>query len=89
MKVKTESGFSIEFDEEKMKDWEFAKALARCETPETAIQGITFVVPFLFGEEGEKQMVEYLKKEKGAAKTQDVIVLFREIMEQVKKEQKK
>lgn len=88
-KVTTASGLTIEFDENRMKDWRFAKALAKCEKEETALMGITFVIPFVFGEEGEEKIMKHLEEKDGSIKTEKMIKIFREIMELTKEQQKK
>ena len=53
MYVKTKSGFECEINERKVKDWKFAKALAKCDSGDEsqALEGTTFIVPFLLGKE--------------------------------------
>lgn len=81
MKLKTKSGFTIEFDENRAKDWNFAKHLALCEKPETQVLGITYVIPALLGVEGEKALAEHVKDANGFVSTEKMILEFKEILE--------
>ncbi len=90
MKIKTKSGFACNVNENKMKDWRFVKALAKCDSKDESIQleGITFVVPFLFGEEGEQALIKHVEKD-GVAFAEDIFKEFSEVLSLVSKELKK
>lgn len=81
MKIKTKSGFACEINENKMKDWRFVKALAKCDSKDESkqLEGITFVIPFLFGEKGEEKLIEHVSKD-GIASTEDIIAEFKEVL---------
>ena len=89
MKVKTKSGFVIEVDENKAKDWRFAKALAKWDNEATVIQGIASCVPFLLGEDGEKALMDHVKEKDGSIPSEKIISEFKEILEQVGQNVKK
>ena len=80
VKIKTKSGFVIEIDENKGKDWRFTKALAQWENDETVLQGLSFCVPFLLGEDGEKALMEHVTQEDGSIPAEMMINEFREIL---------
>ncbi len=80
IKIKTKSGFVIEIDENKGKDWRFTKALAQWENDETVLQGLSFCVPFLLGEDGEKALMEHVTQEDGSIPAEMMINEFREIL---------
>lgn len=90
MKVKTKSGFSCDINEKKMKDWRFIKALAKCDSQDESkrLEGITFLVPFLFGEKGEATLIKHVTKD-GIASTEDIIGEFREVLTLASAELKK
>lgn len=91
MKIKTKSGFVCDVDPERAKDWRFCKALAQCDSEDesTMIKGITFVVPFLLGDEGEQKLIEHLSNEKKIAPVDKVISEFKNILEKMGEETKK
>ena len=80
VKIKTKSGFVIEIDEKKGADWRFTKALAQWENDETVLQGLSFCVPFLLGDAGEKALMEHVKQDDGSIPAEMVINEFREIL---------
>ena len=55
MKIKTKSGFVCDVNPDLAKDWRFCKGLAKLDSGDESqvIQGITFLVPFLLGDDGE------------------------------------
>lgn len=81
MKVKTKSGFSWEVNENKAKDWRFTKALVKCESSDESkmLEGITEVVPFLLGEDGEKALMDHVMED-GVADVTAILAEFQEIM---------
>lgn len=81
IKIKTKSGFVIEVDENRAKDWRFTKALAQWENEETVIQGLATCLPFLIGDDGEKALMEHVKEKDGSIPAEKMINEFREIME--------
>lgn len=92
MKIKTKSGFACEINEKKVKDWRFIKALAKCDSKDESqqLEGITEIIPFLFGEKGEEKLIKHVSKD-GIASTEDIIAEFREVLilagEEAKKSQ--
>lgn len=91
MKIKTKSGFACEVDENRAKDWRFIKALAKCDSGDESLvlEGITFVVPFLFGDEGEDRLIKHVTNKDGIVPTPDIIKEFREVMSLLGEEAKK
>lgn len=91
MDVKTKSGFKCKVKENKLKDWRFAKALAKCDSGDESkvLEGLTFVVPFLLGEEGEAALISHVEDVDGIASTEDVIKEVKEIIALVSNEIKK
>lgn len=89
MKVKTKSGFVIEVDEKKAKDWRFAKNLAKWDDEATVLQGTAFCIPFLLGEDGEKALMDHVKEKDGSIPSEKIISEFREILEQIGQSVKK
>ena len=91
MKIKTKSGFVCDVNPERAKDWRFCKALAKCDSEDESsiIQGITFVVPFLLGEDGEKKLMEHVTNEDGIAPVPEIIKEFKNILEKMGEETKK
>ena len=93
MEIKTKSGFVCEVNENKAKDWRFCKNLAKCDMDDesSVIQGISFVVPFLLGKDGEEALINHVIDEEGIASTQRILEEFKEIMnlmsESIKKSQ--
>lgn len=81
MKIQTKSGFVCNIDEDKVKDWRFARALAKCDAETTAIQGMSMAVTFLLGDSGESALMDHVKEESGAIPTEKVISEFKEILE--------
>lgn len=82
MDIKTKSGFKCKVNEKKMKDWRFVKALAKCDSDDesSVIEGLSFVVPFLLGEEGEDKLLNHVMDEDGVASTTEIIREFKEIL---------
>lgn len=91
MKIKTKSGFVCDVNPERAKDWRFCKALAKCDSEDESsiIQGITFVVPFLLGENGEKKLMEHVTNKDGIAPVPEIIKEFKNILEKMGEETKK
>lgn len=91
MVVKTKSGFKCKVNERKLKDWRFAKALAKCDSGDEskALEGLTFVVPFLLSEEGEQALMKHVQDDEGIASTEAIINEIREILSLVGEEVKK
>ncbi len=91
MKIKTKSGFVCDVNPERAKDWRFCKALAKCDSEDESsiIQGITFVVPFLLGEDGEKKLMEHVTNDDGIAPVPEIIKEFKNILEKMGEETKK
>lgn len=90
-KIQTKSGFVWDVDEKRVGDWRFAKQLAKCEGGNEAerIMGLTYVVPFLLGDDGETALSEHVKKKNGAIMTSDILAEFREILVLLGEEAKK
>jgi hypothetical protein len=91
MDVKTRSGFECKVNERKLKDWRFAKALAKCDSGDESkvLDGLTFVVPFLLGEDGEESLMKHVEDADGIVSTENVISEIRNIIELVGEEIKK
>lgn len=91
MKIKTKSGFTCDVNEDKVKDWRFCKSLAKCDSGDESamLQGITFVVPFLLGSEGEEALLAHITDKNGLASTEKVIAEFKDIMGQIGEASKK
>lgn len=91
MKVKTSSGFKYEINENKLKDWDFAKAIAKCDSGDESkiIEGMTFVVPFMLGDDGEKALMDHVRDKEGIAATTDILREIKEIIKLVGEEVKK
>lgn len=91
MQIKTKGGFVCEINENKIKDWRFAKALAKCDNEATSIQGLSQAVNFLLGDDGEASLMEHLTDKDGNIPTESIINEFKEIMQragdQIKKSQ--
>lgn len=91
MEVKTKSGFKCKVNEKKIKDWRFVKALSKCDSgvETVVIEGLSFVVPFLLGEDGEEALLNHVMDEAGVASFTDIIKEFKEILTLVGSEIKK
>ena len=91
MNVKTKSGFECKVNEKRLKDWRFARALAKCDSGDEskALEGLTFVVPFLLSEDGEQALMEHVQDDEGIAPTDAIISEIREILSLVGEEIKK
>ena len=91
MDVKTRSGFKCKVNERKLKDWRFAIALAKCDIGDESkvLDGLTFVVPFLLGEDGEESLMKHVEDADGIVSTESVISEIRNIIELVGEEVKK
>ena len=81
IKVKTKSGFVIDVDENRAKDWRFTKALAKWENDETALIGLTNCLPFLLGDDGEKALMDHVSEKDGSIPSEKMIEEFKEILE--------
>ena len=82
MKIETSSGFKCEVNENKARDWRFTKALAKWDSADGSkiLEGVTEVVPFLLGEEGEKKLIQHVTDADGIADTAKILEEFKEIM---------
>lgn len=91
MKIKTKTGFFCEVNEKKVQDWRFTKALAKCDSKDesTMLEGLSYVVPFLLGEDGEAALINHIEDEDGIASTVDMMNEFKDIITKVGKELKK
>lgn len=78
MKITTTSGFKCEIDAERLKEWDFVKCLALIDSEDESdkLQGIAKAVPLMFGKQGEKELMDHLRKTNGAADTASVIAEF-------------
>lgn len=90
MEVKTKSGFKCEVNERKLKDWRFVRALAKCESEDQLVMldGISFIVPFLFGKDGEERLMTHLEKD-GIVESDAVFAELKDVLEQMGEELKK
>lgn len=89
LKVKTKSGFVIDVNENKAKDWRFTRALAKWQHDETAFIGLADCLPFLLGEDGENALMEHVKEKDGSIPAEKMISEFKEILEKLGEEVKK
>lgn len=91
MDIKTKSGFTCKVNENKIKDWRFVKALAKCDgkTDTQVLEGLSFVVPFLLGEDGEAALIEHVTDKDGIAPADALITEVREIISLAGSELKK
>ena len=91
MYVRTKSGFECNINERKLKDWTFAKALAKCDSGDEsqALEGATFIVPFLLGKDGEEALMEHLKDDEGIVETAAILREVKEIIALMSAEIKK
>lgn len=89
IQVKTKSGFVIDVDENRAKDWRFTQALAKWERDETALVGMSFCLSFLLGDEGEASLMKHVTEKDGSIPTEKMISEFREILELLGSEVKK
>lgn len=87
-KVKTKSGFVIDVDENRAKDWRFTKALAKWENDNTVLVGMGEALPFLLGDDGEKALMEHIKEKDGSYPCEKMIEEFRQILEALGKDLK-
>lgn len=89
IEVKTKSGFVIDVNENRAKDWRFTKALAKWESDETALVGLEYCLSFLLGDEGEASLMKHVKEKDGFIPTAKMVSEFREILESLGAEVKK
>lgn len=91
MKVKTKSGFTCNVNENKLKDWRYIKALAKCDSKEESevLEGLTFLVSFLLGTDGEEKLMQHIATEDGIVGTDVLIEELKEIIRLINKELKK
>ena len=91
MKIKTKSGFVCDVNPELAKDWRFCKGLAKLDSGDESlvIQGITFLVPFLLGNDGEAALMEHVKNKDGIISTPEIIAEFKDIFFKIGEESKK
>lgn len=91
MKIKTKSGFVCDVNPERAKDWRFCKALAKCDSEDESeiIQGLSFVLPFFMGKEGEEKLIKHVTNEDGIAPVTEMIKEFKNILEKMGDEIKK
>ena len=89
MKIHTTNGFVCEINENKAKDWRFAKALADCDSGDNSriLKGATFALPFLL-EEYEKKLMDHVS-ENGIADSEKMMNEFNEIVALIGQETKK
>ena len=90
MNITTKSGFKIDINPDKAKDWRFVKALAKAESPNegTQIIGLTDAVTILLGEDGEQALCRHVEKN-GVAVAEDIIREVKEIIDACGEEVKK
>lgn len=91
MKIKTKSGFVIDVDKDRATDWRTCKSLRKIDSGDGSLilQGITDVVPFLLGEDGEAALMKHVENEKGLVPTQRIIEEIKEIIEKLGEDAKK
>ena len=81
MKIKTKSGFECIINENKFADWRYIRAAAEVNSGKEAkiLKGITFIVPFILGDEQEEALMDHLKDDDGIVSTIKIVEEFREI----------
>ena len=91
MKIKTKSGFVCDVNPEKAKDWRFCRALAKCDSDDESeiIQGLSFVLPFFMGKEGEEKLIQHVTNKDGIAPVTEMIKEFKNILTKMGEEIKK
>ena len=91
MRIKTKSGFVIDVEKERATDWRTCKCLRKIDSGDGSLvlQGITDVVPFLLGEDGEAALMKHVENEKGIIPTEKIIGEIKEIIEKLGEEAKK
>lgn len=91
MKIKTKSGFVCDVNPERAKDWRFCKALAKCDSNDESeiIQGLSFILPFMMGEDGEEKLIKHVTNEDGIAPVPEMIKEFKNILQKMGEELKK
>lgn len=90
MKIKTKSGFEWNVNEKKISDWRYVKAAARINSGNEAaiLEGITFCIPFILGEDGEKALIDHVE-ENEMVDTEKMIAEFLEITQLIGEKTKK
>lgn len=81
MKIKTKSGFVIDVNEKRAKDWRFTKLLAKWQKDETVLTGMSEAITFLLGEDGENALMEHVKTDDDMIPSELMISEFKEIMQ--------
>lgn len=76
--ITTQSGFSIEVDEDKFDDIEFVETLAEVDDD---ILLVPKVIRTILGEEGKKALYDHVRDDTGRARASKAIEEFKEIME--------
>jgi hypothetical protein len=91
VKITTKSKFTCDVNPEKVKDWRFIKALAKMDSgnEDEILVGTAFAVPFLFGDKGEADLIEFATDKDGIAQTGVIIEEFRDVMAKLGEESKK
>lgn len=91
MEVTTKDKFTIDVNQEKAKDWRFAKALAMMDSEDDSekLRGAAFAVPFLLGKEGEENLMKHLTDKDGIVSSASVLSAFTEIVNLLGEEIKK
>ena len=84
MKVELKSGFTCEVDENKVDDWDFLDYLVMCDDDDTIVKGVKLAIPYLLGKEGEAALKEFLRKPDGRVPASEMIITFKEILNQIK-----
>ena len=93
MKIKTKSGFEVNINERRLKDWRYIKAAAKMnegDQSEIATQ-LAFAVPFLLGADGEAALMKHVEDSDGIVDSERLIAEYIEVTqivgEKVKKSQ--
>lgn len=92
MKIKTKSGFEVNINERRLKDWRYVKAAAKINSGKETdiVEAVTFCIPFILGEDGEAALMKHVQEE-GVVDSDKVIIEFLEITrlagEKIKKSQ--
>ena len=91
MKIKTKSGFEVNINERRLKDWRYIKAAAKMSGGNEAeiTEAISFAVPFLLGEEGEKALMEHVADDEEIVDAERLIAEYIEITQRAGEKVKK
>ena len=93
VKIKTESGFECEVNENSLRDWRFIHALRDMSQKDSLVrmQGVYNMILLVLGEEGEKALSEHVKDETGfidalkmAAEVNEIVTKLKDTSSSIK-----